>query len=82
MDEEWALSPREWISFEVSVELRDRRPGGAEAGHDSITGILGTVNEMGITIEEIFADNAGEEVRIGSFIPWAAVRRITLRGDL
>ena len=80
-EEEWTRSPpREWSGSEVSVELRDRRVEDAGVGHDSLTGVLGPVNELGvIVVEEIYSDNAGEEVRITSFVPWAAIRRITLR---
>ena len=78
-EEEGTQSPREWIESEVVLQLRDRRLGNAEAGHDSITGVLETVNELGVVIEEIYPDDTGEEIRIGSFVPWSAIRRITLR---
>jgi hypothetical protein len=78
-EEERTRSPREWSGSEVSVELRDRRVEDAGAGHDSLTGVLGPVNELGVIVEEIYCENAGEEVRITSFVPWGAIRRITLR---
>jgi hypothetical protein len=78
-EEAWTQSPREWIDDEVVLELRDRRLGDVAAGHDSIAGVLGSVNELGVTIEELYADDAGEAIRIASFVPWAAIRRIMLR---
>jgi hypothetical protein len=78
-EEEWTQSPYEWINEEVVLELRDRRQGDAVAGHDSITGVLGTLNELGVGIEEIYPDDDGGDIRLGSFVPWAAIRRIQLR---
>ena len=56
-EEEGTQSPREWIESEVVLQLRDRRLGNAEAGHDSITGVLETVNELGVVMNHVASLN-------------------------
>jgi hypothetical protein len=66
--------PQEWISREVSVVYQGRIPekqGRVGPVFDSNSGTLADANELGVTLEQ--ADGSI------SVIPWAAIRRVTLR---
>jgi hypothetical protein len=66
--------PQKWIGQQVNVVLRDRKPqkqgriGGAD--FDSNSGTLTDANDLGVTLE--LTDGTL------TFIPWQAIRRVTL----